>query len=48
MSNNGIHLNQKITAHGIINFQLETGLMSVSSALVEKNQQQFSKFYKTY
>ena len=35
----------KITAHGIMHFQLETGLMFASSSLAEKNQQHSNKFH---
>ena len=31
-----------------MHFQLETGIMYVSSALAEKNQQQSNKFWKPY
>ena len=38
------YLNQKITAHGIIHFQLEKGQMFGSSALEEENQHHNAKF----
>ena len=39
------HLNQKITSHGIMNFQIERGKMFGSSALTENNQHQHNNFW---
>ena len=38
------YLNQKITAHGIMHFQLETGIMFGSSSLLKKSQHQHTNF----